>query len=113
MLERYTTGFIFNQLSAKKGIELYGRKAELKLIEEFKQLLEYKTFHGMKASSLNKEQKKKASNMINIIEEMTNRGHTPENPAIKGRSVYNGRVQKAIHTKEETASLTVSQDACF
>ena len=43
MLERYTNGFIFNQVSSKKGIELYGREAELKLIEEFKQLLEYKT----------------------------------------------------------------------
>ncbi len=51
--------------------------------------------------------------MINLIEEKVNRGHTPENPVIKGRSVFNGRVQRGLYTKEETASPTVSQDAFF
>ena len=113
LLERYTTGFIFNQLSAKKGIAKYGRQAEVTLINEFKQLLEYETFHGRKASDLTKEQKRKAANMISIIEEKVNRGHTEENPVIKGRSVFNGRVQRGIYTKEETASPTVSQDAFY
>ena len=36
MLEKYSTGFIFAQMSAKKGIKKYGREAELKLIAEFK-----------------------------------------------------------------------------
>ena len=49
--------------------------------------------------------------MINLIEEKVNRGHTPENPVIKGRSVFNGRVQRGLYTKEETASPTVSQNA--
>jgi hypothetical protein len=91
LLERFTSGFIFAQLSAKKGIEKYGREAELQLIAEFKQLMEYKTFHGRKAEDLTVEQRKKAANMINLIEEKVNRGHTPENPVIKGRSVFNGR----------------------
>ena len=30
---------------------------------------------------------------------------------IKARSVYNGRVQRSLYSKEETASPTVSQDA--
>ena len=51
--------------------------------------------------------------MISIIEEKVNRGHTEENPVIKGRSVFNGRVQRGIYTKEETASPTVSQDAFY
>ena len=51
--------------------------------------------------------------MINLIEEKINRGHTPENPVIKVRSVYNGRVQRGLYTKEETASPTLSQDAFF
>ena len=51
--------------------------------------------------------------MINIIEEKINRGHTPENPVIKGRSVYNGRRQRGLYTKEQTASPTVSLDAFF
>ena len=102
MLERFTSGFIFAQLTAKKGIERYGREAELKLLAEFKQLVEYKTFHGRKADKLSYEQKRKAANMINLIEEKVNRGHTRENPVIKGRSVFNGQVQRGLYTKEET-----------
>ena len=113
LLERYTSGFVFAQLSAHQGFKKYGKEAELKMLAEFKQLMEYKTFHGRKASELNYDQKKKAANMINLIEEKINRGHTPENPVIKVRSVYNGRVQRGLYTKEETASPTLSQDAFF
>jgi hypothetical protein len=113
MLEKFTCGLAFAQLSAKQGIKKYGRAAELKLLNEFRQLIDYKTFHGRKADELSEEEKLKAANMINLIEEKTNRGHTPENPVIKGRSVFNGRVQRGLYTKEETASPTVSQDAFF
>ena len=51
--------------------------------------------------------------MINLIEEKLNRGHTKENPVIKGRACYNGKVQRSLYTKEQTASPTVSQDAFF
>ena len=37
---------------SQKGIEKYGREVELKLVHEFKQLMEYKTFHGRYASTL-------------------------------------------------------------
>ncbi len=66
--------------------------------------MEYKTFHGKKASDLTMIEKRKAANMINMIEEKINRGHSEENPVIKGRSVFNGRVQRGLYTKEETAS---------
>ena len=46
--------------------------------------------------------------MINRIKENINRGHTPEKLVIKGRSVFNGQVQRGLHTKEETASPAVS-----
>ena len=51
--------------------------------------------------------------MINLIEEKINRGHTPTNPVLKGRSCFNGKVQRGLYTKEQTASPTVSQDAFF
>lgn len=113
MLERFTTGFMFAQMSARQGIKKYGREAELKLIAEFRQLMDYKTFHGRKASELTPEQKKKAANMINLIEEKINRGHTAANPVIRARSCYNGKVQRGLYTKEETASPTVSTDGFF
>jgi hypothetical protein len=49
LLERYTTGLAFAQMSAKQGIKKYDKEAELKLIAEFAQLLEYQVFHGVKA----------------------------------------------------------------
>ena len=64
LLEPYTSGFIFSQLSEKQGIKKYGRKSELQLLEEFKQLMEYKTCHGRKSEDLTYDQKKKAANMI-------------------------------------------------
>ena len=51
--------------------------------------------------------------MINLIEEKVNRGHTADNPVIKARSCYNGKVQRGIYTKEETTSPTVSNDGFF
>lgn len=75
--------------------------------------MDYKTFHGRKASELTPEQKKKAANMINLIEEKINRGHTAANPVIRARSCYNGKVQRGLYTKEETASPTVSTDGFF
>jgi hypothetical protein len=113
LLQRYITGFIFAQMSATKGIQKYGREAEVKLLAEFKQILEYKTFHGRKAYELTDEEKRKAARMINLIEEKINRGHTLENPVLKGRSCYNGKVQRGLYSKEETASPTCSQDAFF
>jgi hypothetical protein len=113
MLERYSTGFIFTQILAKQGFKKYGREGELKLISKFKQLIDYKTFHGRKSSELSPEQKKKAANMINLIEEKVDRGHTADNPVIKAKSCYNGRVQRDQYTKEETASPTVSTHGFF
>ena len=88
MLEKFTCGLAFAQLSAKQGIKKYEREAELKLLNEFKQLMEYKTFHRRKADELSAEEKCKSANMINLIEEKTNRGHAPENPVIKGRKCF-------------------------
>ena len=43
--------------------------------------------------------------MINLIEEKINRGHTPDNPVIKGRSVFNGRVQQGLYTQKRKLHL--------
>ena len=113
LLESYVTGFLFAQLSAKKGIEKYGELAEAALLAEFQQLWEYDTFHGVNADDLTAEEKRTAGKPINLVEEKTNRGHTDDNPVLKGRSVFNGKVQQGLYPKEETASPTVSQDAFF
>ncbi|CAJ1952618.1 unnamed protein product [Cylindrotheca closterium] len=93
LLERYTTGLAFAQMSAKQGIKKYDKEAELKLIAEFTQLLEFQVFHGVKADGpdgISLEEKRGAGDMINLIEEKINRGHTDENPVLRARSVFNG-----------------------
>ena len=76
LLESFTSGFIFAQMSAKAGLKKYGEDAKICLIAEFKQLMDYDVFHGRNASELTCHQKQKAANMINLIEEKINRGHT-------------------------------------
>ena len=97
----------------KEGRKRYGRDADIKLMEEFQQLLDYDAFFPREADSLSEKQKRGAAGMINIIEEKTNRGHTPENPVLKGRSVFDGRTQRFMYTKEESASPTCTVDAFF
>ena len=113
MLETFTTGLLFAQMSANKGIKKYGKEAELKLMAEFEQLLEYKVFHGKYAHELSYEQKRGAGDMLSNVEEKINRGHTDENPVLRARSVYNGKVQRGLYTKEETAAPTVAIDSFF
>lgn len=110
-MERFTAGYVFAQMSAKKGIKKYRKAAKLKLMAEFAQLLEFLVFHGRKVESLSPKDKKGAANMINLLEEKLNWGHTPENPVLRARSIFDGRVQKGLYSKEETASPTVSLDA--
>jgi hypothetical protein len=68
MLETFTTGLLFAQMSANKGIKKYGKEAELKLMAEFEQLLEYKVFHGKYAHELSYEQKRGAGDMLSNVE---------------------------------------------
>ena len=49
--------------------------------------------------------------MINLIEEKINRGHKDANPVLRARSVFNGRVQRGLYTKEQRTSPTVMLDA--
>ena len=69
LLETFSSGFVFAQMSAKAGLKKYGEDAKICLIAEFKQLMDYDVFHGRNASELTCHQKQKAANMINLIEE--------------------------------------------
>ena len=111
MMERFITGVLFASMSAKKGIDKYSKEAKLKLIADFAQLLKCSVFCSRVASELSEEEKKGAANMINLVEEKLIRGHTKENSVLRTRSVFNGRVQWGLYSKEQTASPTISQDA--
>lgn len=98
------TGFIFNQMTAKAGIKKHGKVAIDALYQEFLQLHDLDVFEGLHPDKLTKEQKRAALRAISVIKEK-------RCGKIKGRTVADGRAQKDLYTKDETASPTVSTDA--
>jgi hypothetical protein len=100
----YITGFIFTQMSDKAGIRKHGKVAIDVLYQEFLQLHDLDVFKGHHAKNRTKDQRKGALRAISVIKEK-------RCGKIKGRTIADGRPQRALYTKEETSSPTVSTDA--
>jgi hypothetical protein len=103
-----TPGFIFGhimtQMTATAGIKKHGQKAIDALLKEFCQLDNKSVFAAVDAGTLSAKQKFAALRAINLIKEK-------RDGTIKGRSYADGRPQRALYTKEQSASPTVSTDA--
>jgi hypothetical protein len=100
----YISGFIMTQMTAKAGIKKHGKVAIDALYQEFLQLHDLGVFEGQHVASLTKHQKRAALRAISVIKEK-------RCGKIKGRTVADGRPQRALYTKDETSSPTVSTDA--
>ena len=96
----------FTQMSAKAGIKKHGDKAIMALFSEFAQLHDKKVMKAIRASDLTRDQRKHALHAINVIKEK-------RDGKIKGRTCADGRKQRGLYTKEQTASPTISNDAFF
>jgi hypothetical protein len=103
-VHNYISGFIMTQMSAKAGIKKHGQVAIDALCQEFLHLHDLGVFEGQRVSALTKEQRKTALRAISVIKEK-------RCGRIKGRTVADGRPQRALYTKDETTSPTVSTDA--
>ena len=103
-LQRYITGFIMTQMTARAGIKKHGQLAVNALLQEIQQLHDKSVFEGLDASTLSNVEKQQALRAINLIKEK-------RCGRIKGRTVADGRPQRILYTKEETTSPTVSTDA--
>ena len=101
---KYIFGHVMTQMSATAGIKKHGQKAVDALFKEFCQLDEKSVFAPLHAKDLTPEQRTQALRAINLIKEKRDGG-------LKGRSCADGRPQKALYAKEESASPTVSTDA--
>jgi hypothetical protein len=95
---------IMTQMTAKAGLKKYGKEAEIALMKEFTQLEDLNVYESIDATSLTNEQKKGALRAINLIKEK-------RDGRIKGRTVADGRPQRTLYDKSQTASPTVSTDA--
>ena len=91
-------------MTARAGIRKHGQAAEEALMEEFAQLEHMSAYTAIDASTLTAQQKQAALRAINLIKEK-------RSGKLKGRVVADGRPQRSLYTKSETASPTVSTDA--
>jgi hypothetical protein len=57
----------FNQMTASKGIKLYGAKAVAAMFKEYKQLDDFKVLGRLNPESLQHDQKRKALRAVNLI----------------------------------------------
>ena len=97
-------GFIMTQMSAKAGIKKHGKAAEAAMMKEFAQLENLNVYQAIDPKALTPQQKKEALRAINLIKEK-------RDGRLKGRTVADGRPQRNLYDKSETASPTVSSDA--
>jgi len=96
--------YSFTQMSAKRGIAVFGKKAIEAIFKEFKQLHDKGVFRPIDPKSLTPDQKRKALREITIIKEK-------RCGKIKGRTCADGRPQRNYISKDESSSPTISNDA--
>jgi hypothetical protein len=101
---QYVFGHMMTQMTATAGIKKHGQRAVDALLKEFCQLDDKSVFAAVDANSLSPAQKAAALRAINLIKEK-------RDGELKGRSCADGSAQRALYTKEQSASPTVSTDA--
>ena len=93
--------YTLTQMMAKAGIRKHGKAAEAALMTEFAQLEDLSVDEPVAPVSLTKQQRKAALRAINFIREK-------RDGRLKGRTVADGRPQRNLYEKSETASPTVA-----
>ena len=100
----YATNILLLQMSAKRGLEVFGERAEDALVKEYKQFDEKEVFVPVMFDSLKPEERKKALNAISLIEQK-------RTGKVKGRTVADGSMQRHYIEKGDAASPTVTTEA--
>ena len=96
--------FMFTQMSAKKGLEMFEERAWAALIKEYTQLRDMEVIGRLDPMTLTKQQKRDALRVVNLIKEK-------RCGKIKGRTCADGRPQRKYVPREESSSPTVSNEA--
>ena len=102
-LSEPATNVCFTQMSAKKGIQVYGERALNAIITEYKQLEDLSVFTPIDVKTLPAEDRKGALHAIDLIKEK-------RTGKLKDRTVVDGRKQRPLYDKYEISSPALSQD---
>ena len=100
----FTFAHVLTQMSARAALRKHGQAAKDALMEEFAQLEDLSVYEPVYAHTLTRAQRKAALRAINLVKEK-------RTGKLKGRTVADGRSQRNLYDKSETASPTVSTDA--
>ena len=101
---RASVAVMFNQMTAKKGIEKFGEVAIAAMFKEYATLDNLDVFGTIDPDTLTTTQKHRALRAINLIKEK-------RCGRVRGRTCADGRSQRAYVPREEAASPTVSTEA--
>jgi hypothetical protein len=104
ILAQLTANVTLNQMTEKAAIRKHGKAAEAALMTEFAQLEDLEVYESLDPASLTRAQRKAALRAINLVKEK-------RNGTLKGRTCADGRSQRSLYDKSQTASPTVSNDA--
>ncbi|KAG7353002.1 reverse transcriptase RNA-dependent DNA polymerase [Nitzschia inconspicua] len=94
------------QMTANKGVKLFGAAGEQAIEKELRQLLTRDVMHGVDSKTLTREQRRAALRYLMFLKEK-------RCGTIKGRGCADGRKQRLYKTKEETSSPALSIEALF
>ena len=101
---RIAVDVMFTQMTAAKGIKLFGEKAIAVMFKEYNQLNDMTVFGRTDPDKLSPKQKKGALRAVNLIKEK-------RCGRLKGRACADGSKQRAYIPREEATSPTVSMEA--
>jgi Reverse transcriptase (RNA-dependent DNA polymerase) len=102
--QRLTFGHVFTQMSAKAAIKKHGSAAVDAMMAEFAQLQNFSVYKPLDSTKLTHKKKRSALRSINLIKEK-------RDGRLKGRTVADGRPQRALYQKSDITSPTVSSEA--
>jgi Reverse transcriptase (RNA-dependent DNA polymerase) len=94
-------GFIFTQVSMKRGLKMFGDKGREAVETELHQLHDREVMTPVEADSLSQEEKKRALQYLMFLKEK-------RCGKIKGRGCADGRKQRLYTAKEDASSPTVA-----
>ena len=97
---------LLNQMSARVGYKRFGNVAREATRKEFKQLVDKDVFTPVHASTITQQERQQSLRAVNLIKEK-------RDGTIKGRTCADGRKQRHLYDRSDTASPTVSADALF
>ena len=98
--------FVTEQMSAKKGLKIFGDPGAEAIVKELEQLVYQNVMRGQDANALSPAQRRDALRYLMFLKEKRSGN-------IKGRGCADGRKQRLYKSKDETSSPTVTTESIF